>query len=84
MVGQRGVHDRQRADEVHGGAQTLPGERLDRLVEALAQPGGSRRAAVQVEDRGADLLYHPLQLIDGVGQTLLHLYRAGPRDRPLQ
>ena len=39
---------------------------------------------MQVEDRGADLLDDGLQLVDGVGEPLLHLRGAGPGDGALQ
>ena len=40
--------------------------------------------AVQIEDRGADLLDDLLQVVDAVGKSLLHLGRPCARDRSLQ
>ena len=49
------------------------GELRDGLIEALSQPGDVRGRAMQVEDRGADLLNDLLQIVHAVGQSLLHL-----------
>ena len=72
MIGQRGVDNRQRSDELHRGAQLGARELGDRLVEPLSQPGHARRGAVQIEDRGADLLDDFLQVVDTARKPLLH------------
>ena len=73
LAGESGVDDRQRPDVLHGRPQICTGELGDGLVQALAQPGDARRAAVQVEDRGADLLDDFLEIIDTAHEPLLHL-----------
>ena len=51
VIGQPGVDDRERPDVLNRGPQVRARERADGLVEALPEPGGARRAAVQIEDR---------------------------------
>ena len=56
----------------------------DGLVKALPQPSDSRRRAVQVEDRSADLLNDVLEIVDTARKSLLHFGRARSGNRPLK
>ena len=84
MIGQAGIDNRQRADELDPGAQLRAGELANSLVQPLPQPRCARFGTVQVEDRGADLLDDFLQIVHAVRETSLHFGRPRPRDRALQ
>jgi hypothetical protein len=56
VIGQIGIDYRQRADKLDRGAQLGAGELGNGIVQPLPQPRRTRFGAVQVEDRGADLL----------------------------
>lgn len=84
VIGQMRFDHRQRSDESDAAARPGPGERLDCGGEPLPESGCPGATAVQVEDRGADLLDHALQIVDGLDEAGGHLGRGGSGNGALQ
>ena len=57
---------------MHAGAQIGASELRDGFVESLPQAGRARGRALQIEDRGSDLLDDFLKIVHALGKPLLH------------